>query len=79
MSKVDDSQRQTLIHMLRSDKTPAEAVEELGRSVSWSYKWQERYRHAGWDGLKERSRTPHHIAHKTSEQVRQVILRHAAN
>ena len=75
MSKVDDSQRQTLIHLLRSDKTPAEAAEELGRSVSWSYKWQERYRKAGWDGLKERSRAPHHIAHKTSEQVRRVILR----
>src|ERR1700690_2162049 len=75
MSKVDDSQRQTLIHLLRSDKTPVEAAEELGRSISWSYKWQERYRQAGWEGLKEQPRAPHHIAHKTSEQVRQVILR----
>jgi len=75
MGKIDDLQRQTLIHLLRSEKTPAEAAEELGRSVSWSYKWQERYRHAGWEGLKERSRTPHHIANKTSEHVRQIILR----
>ena len=75
MSKVDDSQRQTLIHLLRSDKTPAEAAEELGRSISWSYKWQERYRQAGWEGLKEQPRAPHHIAHKTNEQVRRVILR----
>jgi len=75
MGKVDDTQRQTLIHLLRSEKTPAEAAEELGRSVSWSYKWQERYRQAGWEGLKAQSRTPHHIAHKTSEQVRQAILR----
>jgi hypothetical protein len=75
MDKVDGSQRQTLIHLLRSEKTPAEAAEELGRSVSWSYKWQERYRQAGWDGLNERSRIPHHIALKTSEPVRQAILR----
>jgi len=77
MGKVDGSQRQALIHLLRSEKTPAEAAEELGRSVSWSYKWQERYRQAGWDGLKERSRIPHHIALKTSEPVRQSHLANA--
>ena len=75
MGKIDDSQRQTLIHLLRSEKTPIEAAKELGRSVSWGYKWQGRYRHAGWDGLKEQSRAPHHIAHKTCEPVRQAILR----
>jgi hypothetical protein len=75
MGKADDSQRQTLIHLLRSEKTPAEAVKELGRSVSWGYKWRARYRQAGWEGLKEQSRAPHRIAHKTSEQVRQAILR----
>jgi hypothetical protein len=75
MGKADDSQRQTLIHLLRSEKTPAEAAKELGRSVSWGYKWQERYRQAGWEGLKEQSRTPHRIVRKTCEQVRQAILR----
>jgi hypothetical protein len=38
MNKTDEMQRQTLIHLLRSEKTPAEAAKELGRSVSWSYK-----------------------------------------
>jgi len=74
MDASKDSQRQTVIHLLRSGKTPAEAAKELGRSRSWSYKWRERYRQAGWDGLKERSRAPDHIARKTSEQMRQVIL-----
>lgn len=74
MDASKDGQRQTFIHLLRSGKTPAEAAKELGRSRSWSYKWRERYRQAGWDGLKERSRAPDHIARKTSEQMRQVIL-----
>ena len=75
MSEENDSRRQTLIHLLRSEKTPAEAVKELECSVSWGYKWQERYRQAGWEGLKEQSHTPHRIAHRTSKQVRQAILR----
>ena len=74
-TQADDSQRQALIHLLRSGQTPAEAAKELGRSRTWSYKWRERYRLEGWDGLKELSRAPHRIVRKTSEQVRQVILR----
>jgi Winged helix-turn helix/Integrase core domain len=74
MDASNDNQRQTVIHLLRSGKTPAEAAKELGRSRSWSYKWRERYRQSGWNGLKEQSRAPDHIARKTSEQMRQVIL-----
>jgi predicted NAD-dependent protein-ADP-ribosyltransferase YbiA (DUF1768 family) len=74
-TKAEDSQRQALVHLLRSGKTPAEAAKELGRSRSWCYKWQERFRQASWAGLKERSRAPHYISRKTPERVRQVILR----
>ena len=74
-TQTEDTQRQALIHLVRSGKTPTEAVQELGRSRSWGYKWQERYRREGWAGLDEQSRAPHHVAHKTSEQVRQAILR----
>jgi transposase InsO family protein len=73
-TKVSDAERQALIHLLRSEKTPAQAAQELGRSRAWSYKWQERYRCEGWEGLKERSRRPHHIVRKTSEKVRKAIL-----
>ncbi|MCA1806709.1 MAG: helix-turn-helix domain-containing protein [Actinobacteria bacterium] len=74
-TEVENSHRQTLVHLLRSGKTPTEAAKELGRSRSWCYKWKERFRQASWAGLKERSRAPHHIARKTSERIRQVILR----
>src|SRR6266481_937355 len=74
-TNADSSQRQALVHLLRSGKTPAEAAKELGRSSSWVYKWRDRYRRAGWDGLKDQSRAPHRIARKTSERVRQAILK----
>jgi hypothetical protein len=70
-----DGQRQTLIHLLRSEKTPREAAQELGRSVPWCYKWKRRYEQEGWAGMKERARTPHHIACKTPDRVREAILR----
>lgn len=74
-TKVDDAQRQALVHLLRSGKTPAEAAKELGRSSSWVYKWRERYQRTGWDGLKEQSRAPRRIARITSERVRQAVLK----
>lgn len=74
-TKVGDDQRRALIHLLRSEKTPREAAQELGRSVPWCYKWKTRYEQAGWEGLKERSRAPRHVARKTCERVRQEILR----
>jgi hypothetical protein len=74
-TKVDDGQRHTLIHLLRSGKTPSEAAQELGRAPSWCYKWKARYEQEGWAGLKERSRAPCHVARKTPAEVRQEILR----
>jgi hypothetical protein len=70
-----DGQRQTPIHLLRSEKTPREAAHELGRSVPWCYKWKRRYEQEGWAGMKERARTPHHVACKTPDRVREAILR----
>ena len=74
-TKKDETNRIALVHLLRSGKTPAEAALELSRARSWCYKWQDRFRREGWEGLKERSRAPHRIARKTSERDRQAILR----
>jgi putative transposase len=70
-----DGQRQALIHLLRSEKTPREAAQELGRSVPWCYKWKKRYEQEGWAGMKERTRALHHVAGKTPDRVREAILR----
>jgi putative transposase len=68
-------QRQALIHLLRSGKTPREAAQELSKSVPWCYKWKGRYQQEGWAGMEERSRAPQHVAKKTSERIRERILR----
>ena len=74
-TKAGNADREALIHLLRSEKTPAEAAQELGRSRSWSYKWRNRYEREGWAGLKELSRTPHHVTRKTSDKIRKAVLR----
>jgi transposase len=74
-TKVDDGQRQAFIHLVRSGKTVRQATRELGRTLSWGYKWQARYEQEGWAGIKERSRAPDHVSRKTAERVRQEILR----
>lgn len=68
------SEREALIHLLRSDKTPREAAAELGKSIPWSYKWRARYNREGWAGLQERSRAPHRVARQTPAHVRKAIL-----
>ncbi len=71
----NEADRQALIHLLRSETTPAQAAKELEHARSWACKWQERYEREGWEGLKDRSRRPHQIKRKTSEKVRSEILR----
>jgi len=75
MSTTEDkSEREALIHLVRSGKTPREAAEELGKSISWSYKWQARYKREGWAGLQERSRAPDRVMRHTLAHVRNAIL-----
>ncbi len=71
---ADTSQREALIHLLRSGKTPREAAGELGKSIPWSYKWRARYQREGWAGLQERSRAPHRVVQRTPAHVRNAIL-----
>jgi transposase len=44
----------------------------LGRTQAWYYKWRERYRQAGLDGLKDRR--PGHNARHTPERMRALIV-----
>jgi transposase len=67
------TERETVIHLLRSGQTPREVAEQLGRHVSWVYKCKKRYAEEGWDGLRDRSRAPHHVANKLPERVRRAI------
>jgi hypothetical protein len=69
-----ENARHSLIHLLRSGRTPEEAAVEVGHCLSWAYKWQKRFNEAGWDGLKSQSRTPHHQPNRTSEKTKRKIL-----
>lgn len=69
-----ESARHSLIHLLRSGRTPDEAAAELGYCLSWAYKWQGRFEAAGWDGLKSQSRAPRHQPSRTSEKTKRQVL-----
>ena len=75
MGQTSESERKSLIHMIRSGKAPAEAAREVGRCRSWGYKWWGRYSKYGWAGLQEQSRAPKHQSNRLPEKVRQAIRR----
>ena len=66
-------EREKAIHLLRSGQTASAAATQLGRSVSWVYKWHARYREAGGVGLASRSRAPQHTPQRYAEATRQLI------
>ena len=68
-------QRKTAIHLLRSGHTPRQVADELGHHVSWVCKFRKRYGEESWDGLRSRSRAPHRVANKSTEETRQAIRR----
>jgi transposase/transposase InsO family protein len=66
-------ERKTAIHMTRSGIPVNEVAQQLGRSIPWIYKWQDRFKAEGWTGLHSRSRAPVHCPNRLSEKVRQSI------
>ena len=68
------SERQTMIHLLRSGHRPAEVAVILKRSPAWVYKWRKRYfERQAWEDLQERSRAPWRRPRQLAEAVRQAI------
>jgi len=51
----------------------AELCERYGVSRKTGYKWIERYEHEGPEGLRERSRAPHHCPHRISPDIAAAI------
>jgi len=66
-------ERKNAIHLLRAGLSTKAVAHELGRTPRWVRKWYQRYQSGGWEGLKERSRRPHHLAHQTSAAHKQAI------
>ena len=49
--QTDYADRKSLIHLLNSGEKPWEAAQELGRSPAWAYRWKNRYKQDGLNGL----------------------------
>ena len=79
MGKDNESARHSLIHLVRSGKSPKEAADELDYSPSWAYKWWGRFNEAGWEGLRSRSRAPHHHPNRITPKTEQLILKIRSN
>lgn len=59
---------------LRGDQSMTELCGMFGISRKTGYKWLDRYRQEGATGLKERSRAPHQIPHKTPQDVVDFVI-----
>lgn len=66
-------ERERAIHLLRSGRKVKEVAEILQHSEGWVRKWWKRYQQEGWEGLKSRSRRPHHVPRRLPEDVRQAV------
>jgi transposase InsO family protein len=49
--------------------------EQFGITRQCGYKWVRRYKEEGWGGLKERSRAPRVVPHKTTAQTEEELFR----
>lgn len=74
MGKDSENARDSLIHLIRSGKSPENAAKELEYSSSWAYKWWGRYNKDGWEGLKSRSRAPEHHPNRITSKMQERIV-----
>lgn len=67
-------ERKAAVCMRRSGVCASEVAEQLQASVSWVYKWYQRYqREKSWESLKDQSRAPKNHPNTISAEVRQAI------
>jgi len=72
-------QRKTAIHMIRSGVPASEIAQQLGRSVSWVYKWRDRFKAESWAGLRSQSRAPKHCPQRLLRASDEAFAKLAAN
>jgi len=67
--------REKAVHLRRMGHETAAVASELGYSPQWVRKWWRRYQAAGWDGLADQSRAPHHHSNRVDNKVRQAVVK----
>lgn len=69
------SQREEFVEKsIRRGQSFSSLCAEFGISCKTGYKWLNRYRQEGVQGLQDRSRRPHHSPKRTAPEVERVIL-----
>lgn len=59
LAKVEETRREFIEQAIQNDKSITELCNDYQISRKTAYKWLERYRQLGEEGLKDRSRAPH--------------------
>jgi transposase InsO family protein len=68
------AERKSAIMQLKQGKTVAEVALSLGRHKNWVCKWHKRFKEAGWQGLRSRSRTPGKHGRQLAPEIRAAII-----
>ena len=74
VSNVIDQRKEFINEFLRNEFSLADLCRRFEISRKCGYKWIQRFQEEGYDGLKDRSRAPHHIPGETSEDMVRKIL-----
>jgi putative transposase len=72
--KVEDQRKKFVDACLADEDTMTEICRQYDISTRSGYKWLNRYKVEGIEGLKDRSRAPHNQALKTEEEIVEEIL-----
>jgi hypothetical protein len=68
--------RKTLVHLIRSGQSVAQASQAVGRSRAWGHKWWGRFRvKQAWADLRDQPRTPQCQPRKLPLETRQAMRR----
>jgi transposase InsO family protein len=72
---VEERREEMVLEALARRRGMAEIAEQYGVTRKTLYKWMERYRAQGREGLGDLMRTPHHLARAISGKVAEEIVR----
>lgn len=67
--------RETAIDLYICGHKPTHICRQLNRSRTWFYNTLDRYRQGGREGLRSRSRAPHHVHNRTPPDVEAAVVR----
>lgn len=72
--KKERSLRRQAIGLWLRGLSRREILNRIRRSCGWLFKWQKRFKHFGWAGLKSHSRRAHHLAGRYEARTRRLVV-----